>query len=107
VKQTTSLAGCCSACRLSVLLSHLPFTFLVNWTTQYTHATAHLHTQHAVLARVAYVAVEVATAQVQSAFLILGEREEAYDVALLSLVDVVTDGQSAYPSWCRAPLWGP
>jgi hypothetical protein len=22
-------------------------------------------------------------------------------------VDVVTDGQSAYPSWCRAPLWGP
>jgi hypothetical protein len=25
----------------------------------------------------------------------------------LSWVDVVTDGQSAYPSWCRAPLWGP
>jgi hypothetical protein len=25
----------------------------------------------------------------------------------LSWVDVVTDGHSAYPSWCRAPLWGP
>jgi hypothetical protein len=22
-------------------------------------------------------------------------------------VDVLTDGQSAYPPWCRAPLWGP
>jgi hypothetical protein len=25
----------------------------------------------------------------------------------LSWVDVMTDGQSAYPSWCRAPLWNP
>jgi hypothetical protein len=22
-------------------------------------------------------------------------------------VDVLTDGQSAYQSWCRAPLWDP
>jgi hypothetical protein len=25
----------------------------------------------------------------------------------LSWVDVVTEGQSAYPPWCRTPLWGP
>jgi hypothetical protein len=26
---------------------------------------------------------------------------------LLSWVDVLADGQSACPSWCRAPVWDP
>jgi hypothetical protein len=30
-----------------------------------------------------------------------------WHLAELSWFDVMTNGQSAYQSWCRAPLWGP
>jgi hypothetical protein len=34
----------------------------------------------------------------------MNQRSES-DMSLLSSVDVVPDGQSAYPSWYRAPFW--